>query len=224
MRYLYFLFFIGLAIGCKQDTKGIVSPEHDSETASGSRFPVVATMVDSTNFIQNFLGYIEASQCKNYEDDTERCYILHEAAMRSDFVNETPITLNFPYNATMDWSGIKDVDGFSDFWSGKCGFQVAAGEVINFMCPNISAKAKEWLKAIQYKSPLIQEFYKEYTETQKISPLLQEAFILRAQNELDFKDVDMRAFYWFYHLTLAEERQAFTKVKIAQAMKQAAEG
>ena len=209
-------------MSCKQDnTNKISSPAVHSATDNTpggltveSLKPKPATEISNADFIAGFVEYVEATYCKSKGENGRKCYGMHEASIKSDFLGKLPIALNFPYNGSFDWSGLVGEKGFNDYWSDKCGFMNEnTGDVVTYYCLNISGSTRPWLDSLAATNTFIKEFTNFYYDTQSILPSYQSNFILNNVNNLDYDNIDHRAFYWMYHLSLFEEGSAATKTK-----------
>ncbi len=218
MHYiLLFLSVCLLAASCNQDSPSanvknpVTETTTDILTAESLKTKPPTKIINSA-FIPAFVNYVESTYCASQNKKGSECYKMHNASVKSDFLSKLPITLNFPYNGTFNWSGLLDKKGFSDYWSNKCGFMnEETGDVITFYCPNISGSTRPWLDSLATTNAFIAEFTNFYYDTQTILPNFQSNFILNNATSLDYSNIDHRAFYWMYHLGLIEESAAATK-------------
>lgn len=233
MRYLLFIGLTAILASCKQDsnnqqssasvvTKTEIKNDHKengssiSDTAEKVMIKKAAASngkINHPNFVNAFAEAIEAEFCMDKYDSVVRCYSMHETMVKSDYMQKIPFTLNFPYKNGFDWDKVKSIPGFDTYWSGKCGFMnEKTNKVVNYYCVNINNEARVWLDSLGKTNTLIATFNDEYYKSESIGASIQQSFILEAMTNLDFDNVDHRAFYWTFHLALSELRGATQKI------------
>lgn len=226
---------LSLCISCNHDSPKNVSnttlseiPKHEhqsDENTQAQQQPAQSKLPKSREyqtFINVFAEHIENLYCK--EQPLERCYGMHEAMFKSDFMQKIPPTINFPYSEPFDWSALRSEPGFLKYWSYKCGFVDSENTVINYYCPNIKDEGRIWLDSLGQTNQLIKAFNSAYFQLHEIDKDVQYNFILNASQNLDFNNVDHRAFYWTYHLALTESNRAYQLIKHHSSEKQRKEG
>ena len=204
------MLFLMMHLGCKNETTTETKVADQKPLA---QLPQVEPQpVEKSN--QTFLQHVEAQLCLKYKDKMKDCYLGHANALKSDFLNQMPITLNKPYDAPIDWDYFKKASDFEKIWSYKCGFQDKnSGRVINYYCPNVNSEFGVWLDSLSLHNDLIRSFNMEYKKTENFSPQYQQSMYLQAETDLDFDDEAVRRFYWIYHFGLADVRHASEAIK-----------
>ena len=227
MNYLYIslLFVAILQIACKTDNgvqqtsieaeQSITKKSKSEVTQPEASERVIQTDVIEKNMFSDFLEMVEAEYCADYSDRLTECYKMNALSIKTDFLGKLPITLNFPYKDTIPWHKFSTAKNFEGLWSNKCGFvDKKTGTILKYHCPNLNAEAGTLLDDLASKgNALINAFNIEYKKTQDFSQSMQSTMILEADNGLDFENTDHRTFYWLYHMSLSELRQADTKFK-----------
>jgi len=203
------MFFLMMHMACKNDT----TPEPKTATPRPlAQLPQEEHEGDKSD--DTFLQRVEALLCPQYKDKMKDCYLGHANALKSDFINQMPITLNKPYDAPIDWDYFRTARDFEKIWSYKCGFQdMNSGEVLNYYCPNVKSEFGVWLDSLSLHDDLIRSFNMEYKQSESFTPQQQQSMYLRAEGDLDFDDEAVRRFYWIYHFGLAEVRHASQAIK-----------
>ena len=208
--------------GCKMDSekaqfqdKGIAELKEESlDKAKTEIESHTAVGTESSSTIAQFLKLVEKEFCASTLDDLNYCYESHSTGIKSDFLQKLPITINKPYDKPIDWDRFKQVENFSELWSIKCGFQnEKTGVELRYHCPNLNGELGAWLKKVSKSNDFINSFYSEYNKYQDFSTSMQQNMFLQADEELDFNMEDHRAFYWMFHLSLAELRHANARFK-----------
>lgn len=157
--------------------------------------------------VGEFLAITESRFCT--DEDPVDCITEHATFLRNDFIQKMPISLNVPYKEPVDWDAYKEIAGFYELWSDKCGFSnEKTGLVINYHCPNIKSVAGSWMDSLSRQEGIVKSFYEPYKISQDFDPNYQSSFLLSAESALDFSNPDHRAFYWIYHMSLAEIMRA----------------
>ncbi len=216
------LIFYLAVCGCKLDSKKAKSQSIDRAELKEVSLDKAKTEIEfqkavnpeSFSTIAQFLKLSEKEFCTATLDDLNYCYESHSTGIKSDYLQKLPITISKPYDKTIDWDRFKQIENFSRLWSDKCGFKnEKTGVELRYHCPNLNGEFGTWLEKIASTSNLINMFYTEYNKYQDFTPQIQQQMYLSANEELDFNNEDHRAFYWIFHIALAELRQANTKFK-----------
>lgn len=192
-----------------QEIKKTVDPKQSAKSAN--EVPINLNQ----SFIKAFTEYIENFHCTGNYSEQDECYGMHDTAVKTDYLQGIPMAINFPYNGSFDWGPLKAHPDFSDYWSEKCGFAIEQ-EIVNYICPNIEGETRVWLDSLAKTNELVDIFKTDYYETIEIDQTQQQQFFLSAKEKLDFTNLDHRAFYWTFHLTLAELSDAIKKITAIQ--------
>jgi len=212
-----------LLAGCKVEknkaefqSKNITRVEAKSSSIAKSEVESshMATSIESTSTVMQFLKLAEKEFCESNNDNLSYCYESHSEGIKSDFLQQLPITISKPYDGPINWDKFNRIANFSGLWSKKCGFQnEKTGEELRFHCPNLYGEFGTWIRKVSQTNDLINMFYSEYNKNQDFSTSMQQHMFLTADTGLDFNDKDHRAFYWIFHIALAELRNADAKFK-----------
>ena len=210
-----------LLAGCKVDSNKAefqskdstrVETESSNIAKSGMESSQMATSNESTSTVMQFLKLAEKEFCDSNNDNLIYCYESHSNGIKTDFLQQLPITISKPYDGPIDWDKFNQISNFSGLWSKKCGFQnEKTGKELRYHCPNLYGEFGTWIRKVSKTNDLINMFYSEYNKYQDFSTSMQQQMFLNADTGLDFNNKDHRAFYWIFHLALAELRYADAK-------------
>lgn len=186
----------------KTQKRVVLQEELKSIADNESETNVLIELIETFN-----LQLCDGSADKNIKD----CYEMNAKGLQSDFLQNLPYTINFPYNDKFDLSTINNIDELS-FLSKKCGFVKESGETINYHCLKSESKFMDYIHQIRNESGMINLFIDTYKEQKTITPELRKEMILSANTKLNFDLQSHRLFYMIFHVMCNEERMASNKL------------
>ncbi len=137
-------------------------------------------------------------------------YEYHCWKLRSDLLQNNPISLNYPYNSNFTLT--KDMtQGLSSIWTDKCGFK-KEDEVINFFCIDVQQKVMDYFTALSEENGVIHYYTKSYKENKNFTPDEVKQLVMTSVEEMDFSRIDHQLFHMIFHLSLNDEQQASKKL------------
>lgn len=223
LKLTVFSLIISLAISCNVDADSSSIADQKSNPTSPANAAIQQTSAVGSVFSKHFnsaetqalmkvKAEFDKGICEGRETDKVMdCYDFHCWLLRSDLLQKSPITKNFPFkgNFAMD-STIVDQE-LKSIWTNKCGFQTDAGTV-NYFCLDASQPVMAYLHELGKSNDVIKQYADTYAEKKTITPQDIQAFVMSAPDALDFSNFDHQIFHLLVNLSLNAEMNAMRKL------------
>lgn len=149
------------------------------------------------------------------EADSSLAYLYrqHARKLRIQFMDQDPMLPLFPFNGKLLLSDRKELADQLPFMSYLCGFQTEDGEPVHYYCPSLHEAYFEYLEVVGRSAPVLAQFVHDYQGNKTITTSIRQLMLMSSIEDLDFSDYDHQLFYCFFQLWVADEMQAYLKVR-----------
>lgn len=197
--------------------------EKASESEQASTSDLVQPTMENSLFSE-FFNQEEAQALTEVKDAFEKgicegretnksadCYDFHSWILRSDLLQQTPITKNFPFKGDFALDSTLVSEKLSEVWTNKCGFQTDKG-TLNYFCLDASKKVMKYLTKLGESNVVINSYAENYAKNKTVTPQDIQAFVMNGPEELDFSNYDHQIFHLLVCLSLNEEMNAMRRI------------
>ena len=151
----------------------------------------------------------------------DQLYRLHANRLRTDIVNQTPFTINYPYDKSelfIDSIALEKLP----FLTNACGFMIGDNVEVHYACFTQRNDFFKYLLSETNFNDVIRDFVIEYNKVGTITPMMQRNVVLDNPDKLDFKRFPDQLFYAMFHILLNEEHVTTKAVGARMAQQQKA--